>query len=436
MRCNGCFLWVTIIGTVALAADPPGLRITTESRQFTVETPDARLSAALAAQSERLKAALLRRLQLPDRWAGRVYVLICLRKDTEARPLTLLPQSLSGQLHFLLRAETPPPLDQGEFFRALTQILCSEIANRPRGEVRDGQPLALPPLWLTEGLWQAVGQESTGISNREIHQALLQRALAAGRLWTWWQLADTAKYPAEESSAQIFGAYAQTAVESLLSLQNGARKMQQFLQTLPPEGDWRHAFRKVYEADFANEAAVETWWTERLRTRARQIFPQALSARETERRLETILLTRVFVTDAKTGERAERPLEVLELAGHRELEGMSALLDEKLAALAALQGNAHPLFREPLQAYLMALTSLRQNAVRQFEREARRAQDLHRIAQRHAGEIAHYLDELEGRGREGLALSLRGIFVPPDEFQPPPSGSTIGNYLDRVEGQP
>ncbi len=415
----------------AFSEQPRSRTIQSSSRQFTVEAPDARVATSIARYSERLKSAFLAKMQLPDRWQSAVHIRIQQRKEGDLSPaLVVIPQSFKGQLQFVVRAQTPPPLDQTEFFRALTQILCAEQVNRAHG-VQAGEKLAVAPLWLAEGLWQSLADNAVQVPLRDTNLLLLQRAVGAERAATVAQLTAVTQLPAESAPARLFGAQSQALVESLLSLPDGARKMQALLASLRAQPDARAALQEIYKQDFRDEPVLEKWWALRLRARAQQRIAQALTASQTVRRLDETLPTPITVTDRKTGAQTTRQLKVSELGDYWQMEGLTDLIQQKIASLATLQTQAHPTFREPIAAYVDALENLKQRGFKRYRKVAKIAEQLHQEAEQQTRDVAAYLNEIE-EPNAGLALSLRGFFAPlPESGVGTPQ--TISTFLDKIE---
>ncbi len=414
-------------------ADIP-VRIVSASKQFIIESNDPELSSTIAISAERLKAALLEKLQLADGWRSPVLISVFPRKEVESgNPITMTPYASGGELWFVLRAQTPPPLNRGMFFRGITQVLCAELINRPLRSVQTGETLTVAPLWLSEGLWQSVADQAIQLSVREVNLVLLQRATAAGRGWSWAQLTATTQFPSDPVAAQLFGAQSQVLVESLLALPDGLQKMQKFVAALASGGHWQNAFSAAYTRDFPDETSREKWWALRLQVRAHQRTVQTLSAWETERQIEVILPTSVSLTDPNTGAKTERALPISELGGSWALPGLEEQIDHKITSLGALYVMSHATFRPAIIAYSEALVRLRQRQFRQFTRMILHAEKLHQQATQQTQAVADYLNDLEAQQSPGLALSLRGFFMPISEPTITSPAGSLQGFLDKIQ---
>ncbi|HNQ88490.1 MAG TPA: hypothetical protein PKM73_07750 [Verrucomicrobiota bacterium] len=99
---------------------------------------------SLAVSAERVKAALLRELDLPDRWQGRIQLTILPRYSQITIPRVVSGRFADGWLH---ACDLPPEMDRLDLARTLVQTLLTEIANRQAGPY----PPEIP-LWLAEAL--------------------------------------------------------------------------------------------------------------------------------------------------------------------------------------------------------------------------------------------------------------------------------------------
>ena len=409
-------------------------RTISSTRQFIVESDDPQLSLTISVYAERLKAAILAKLQLQDRWRSVVHISIHANETGSlSNSIVLLPYELGGQLHFTLRTQVPPPLNQSEFFRAISQVLCAELVNRPRENVRAGDKLIVVPLWFSEGLWQSVADGAVGVPVDETNRKLLQRAVKVGLCSTWAQLRSTEQLPTDAVTAQLFGAQSQVLLDSLLSLPDGQQKIQKFLASIAITTDWRDAFFATYAKDFHDEAMLEKWWSLCLQKRSESRTLQTLSARETQLRLETILTMRIGITQKEGETPVIRTLRVSELGDYWKLPGFNSQLDQKILELALFLPLSYPTFRKVIAVYQDALLSLRQRQFRRFLRTVSRAEKLRAQVIQQAQDVADYLNDLEARQQLGLAVSLRSFFLPMTGLSSVPAGGSISSFLDRIE---
>lgn len=287
MRTATLFLGLTL---ACSASDvlPPGSLATVRSRsdQFHVTGPlpgvaptayvdpkpgDGKMRlepAVLVVSCERIKQELLRALNAPDRWQGRINLVL--------RPVTagddrITVASVRHPGGWQYRLELPGRVEHDQLFRVLVRVLLQEMANRhPTGE------LVELPVWLTEGM--AAHLRAT---------AQTPLLFEPERFWTQPKLARSYRMPdplqavrerlrtqpalsfaelgqpndLSASRWELFQSCAHLFVSELLGLPNGRAALQELLQLLPQHLNWQFAFMRAFNSQFKNALEVEKWWS-------------------------------------------------------------------------------------------------------------------------------------------------------------------------------
>jgi hypothetical protein len=235
---------------------------------------------------------------------------------------------------------------------------------------------------------------------------------------------------------QLFQANARVFVEGLLGLHNGSRKMRSFLSELGAQKVASNAFWKVYHGDFPNTTTLEKWWSLELVGRASMSVAQDLSAEETERDLDAILVTRLSPTDGRRGMPGETDIPIDDLWRYAGVPWLKDLLKLKIDRIGALRGVAHPLYLPVLDQYMEALVCLQRGSVTRFHRALSRAQATRTAADKRSHGITAYLDQAERvYAPEPLSNVFRGYFQTFDQLEKLESQrhSPISDYLDKFD---
>lgn len=288
------------LALTALAASPPaGLAYTVYSRsgQFIIHsaspTPSSLAQVAptgtetnrliplypdpLAVSCERIKAAVLAELRLPDRWRGKVHVTIDPRAPAEAFPVATGRRYVEGW-HFALRL--PPEIEPPALVRGVVHAVLLELI------LRQPAPQAPEvPLWLLEALTgqvlSRVGPDPvarpnpiTGKYGNTVGQLAGtwqergpaeedQRVLNQIRAHGWLTFEDISLPTPERLSgpaAAHYRACCQTLFVALRNLPQGLARLNAFLGRLPHHLNWQTAFLEVYAPLFPRLLDVEKWW--------------------------------------------------------------------------------------------------------------------------------------------------------------------------------
>lgn len=234
-----------------------------------------RLTPNLAAIAcERIKQALLWHLGAPDRWQGKIYVVI--------RPATSMGQiiginSTKYAGKWIYQIDIPDVIDPERFARAVVQVLLLEWVNRPGAD-----PQVFPPSWLSEGLAELILANTvveqlvpgsaldpqfsiplTALIRQGPKPHLLARAHAyftTHRALTLSELVTPQPTNLLGDDALAFRYSAEMLVHELLQLKGGSAAMCMFLDRLAYYSDAPTALLACYSSHFSSLRDMEQWW--------------------------------------------------------------------------------------------------------------------------------------------------------------------------------
>ncbi len=230
--------------------------------------------AFLAVSCERIKQVLYANLGVTGQSRSVIYLTIRPARGS-AREFAYATERLGN--NWIYRVELPPQMERSRLLRLIVQLLLQEIANR-----RVTDHLAEIPAWLTEGLTQqllnsraveillpppdqkfgALMLGPTVIQARQTDPLAAARSVLRDRpplslAELSWPAADRLDNEAREAfqcSAQVF-------VTELLGLPQGREHIRAMINELAGCYNWQTAFLRAFAPDFANQLAVEKWWT-------------------------------------------------------------------------------------------------------------------------------------------------------------------------------
>lgn len=249
---------IPIAGGWAFLLASRGSGTINRSQKVTLEPP------FLLVSCENLKGLLLKELEMPDRWQGRVDLTISPKLTEKQGPLLTGIYRPGGWDYEL---ELPRSLDQEILVRAVVQMLLLEIANR-----QAASQSAEVPFWLVEGMsahiqsnnlptfiLQAGQQRSGGVVwNRT--SAIMPEALRHHAALTFQQLSWPQPADLEAEGLPLYRACAQLFVEDLLRLPDGRACLRSMLAQSAQHLNWQTAFLVGFRSHFGQLLDVEKWW--------------------------------------------------------------------------------------------------------------------------------------------------------------------------------
>jgi hypothetical protein len=260
--------------------------------------------------------------------------------------------------------------------------------------------------------------------------------VAAGRPPQARDLLGAKTPPADPMERQLFQADAWIFTESLLALPDGPRKLRDYLSELRAQKTASNAFWTVYRRDFPQETALEKWWSLELVRRASTSQAQNLSADETARQLDAILLTKLSPTGGRKGMPDETDVTIGDLWQYAEAPWLKDVLKLKIDRLGALRSQAHPLYQPVLDKYAEAVTWLYRGTATRFRHGVKAAERARAAAEKQSHGIAAYMDQAERIYAPGeFSQTFTGYFQTLDQLQKLDTQrrSPVSDYLDQFD---
>lgn len=304
----------------------------------------------VAVSCERVKAAVLEVLEIPDAWRtggggmGKILVSIDATVRTNR---SVAVQASPFERGWQFRLALPTRIDETRLVRALTQALLLELANRP-----GNQRLGEPPLWLVEGLTQAVLAESPeGVILQPQTRAMtvIRVDETAGRLrdrlrrrapLSFYQLSQPDLDAMDERAWDHYGACAHLCVRELLRVPEGRDRLLRWLRSLQGFWNWQTGFTDAYRPVFHSLLDVEKWWALTLanavgRDATSATWPAAFALRKLDEALHPVGIL------PGTGARPGR-LQLEEVLNRWEFDRQVPLLRQLLQQMHAIRISSPP----------------------------------------------------------------------------------------------
>lgn len=308
----------------------------------------------LAVSCERVKKAILFRLDVRDAWRGKVHLHLQ-RQPLVERPIAIRPQlNREGWQYHLA---VPDRVEWPRLVRALTEVVLLELANR---ENAGNTPVQLP-LWLTEGCHQlALGdygrdlviesQTTLNRSARKPDPLRVSRDTLKGREPLGFSVltlatVDTLGNPAAFTE---FQANAALLVHELTEPPLNART-HTFVRALSANLNWQTTFLQVFRDQFATLLEAEKWWAVNATHELARDPALQWSRGEVLARLQEILTETAAVRPAGETSPVQQTLPLSEVVAAWDFPTQEAVLRRKTAQLQLLSLRTPPAL-QPLVA--------------------------------------------------------------------------------------
>lgn len=219
----------------------------------------------LAVTAERVKTAVLRHLNAPNEWRGKIHLHLQNTRAAESQPIRIVPQLFKDGWYFWM--VVPERVSWRRLVRALTEAVLLELANRSE------TTFVQTPLWLNEGLAGLIIAEEGRDIVLEARTALLRnqrirnplneaRALLGNQEpWSFSELGlpDPANLR-QPAQWERFQGSAILLTHELLAAPEGKVRMFSAIKNLSQNLNWQTAFLKAHSKQFVSLLDVEKWW--------------------------------------------------------------------------------------------------------------------------------------------------------------------------------
>lgn len=301
----------------------------------------------LAITSERVKAAVLQRLDAPDRWRGKIHLYLEPVRRNESAQIRIVPQLFREGWYFWMII--PEQVSWRNLVRALTEAVLLEMANRSH------ENFVQTPLWLNEGIAglliaehgrRLVIEDHTWMVQNQRRPDLLReaRALLDGRQpWTFTELGLPDLSELRKPAAwEAFQGSAILLTHELTAPGQSRARLRDAILILSKHLNWQMAFLKAFSGEFMTLLEVEKWWAVNSSFVMARDAQAQWSAEKSLRHLETLTTERIQVTSPTTGRPTEKEVRLGELITETGFAVHEPVLEQKVVQLRRLYGHAPP----------------------------------------------------------------------------------------------
>lgn len=403
----------------------------------------------LAVSCERIKTAILRLLDMQDRWRGRVRIGL-FRSSTglENARITSTFYNDGPQYNVLF----PNRLYPEKLIKGMTQVILLEIANREIG-VRAAEI----PFWLVEGMTRhlMVSDEltlilqppppSSGIVLNDNPRIVVQPEVQLERIivrqnpiseaafliknqnaYSFTELSLLSAGDLNRNQLLLYQASSQVFLHGLLEFNNGKAQLREFLRLLPHFWNWQSAFFQAFNSYFITALDVERWWAVTVTGVLNSNQYDVWSERESLNKLQEVLQVPVQIKEDNSSTPKKDNIPLRTAIEKWEPEMVSPLLRIKIQQLIALELNSSRRISPFLAAYRGLLEDYYRKIEDSFTWEASRNNFKPRLNYLKDKTLEHF-DNLEKQ-----RLQHQGI-QPSSSGQPPPE-TTAPTLQDNENG--
>jgi hypothetical protein len=240
--------------------------------------------ALLAVSCDRIKAELLRQLDMGDHWRGKIFISLHPARSAD-ESIQVVAERFGGNWQCIV--ELPDAVDRNRLVEAVVRATLLEIANRnatqrsaeipewlARGLARQLMgsselKLILPPPALQKDGWN-ISRVTMDFSDDPRPSVFPTRklnpltdaspVLRTNEPLTFEQLGWPTDEQLAETSAGLFSSSAQLFVSQLLQTKEGPGCFRNLLADLPDYLNWQLAFEQAFQPMFKTTLEVEKWW--------------------------------------------------------------------------------------------------------------------------------------------------------------------------------
>ncbi|MCC7374495.1 MAG: hypothetical protein IT581_07550 [Verrucomicrobiales bacterium] len=224
----------------------------------------------LAVSCERVKAEVLRSLDLTDQWrarggrTGKIFVSI---EDTLRLDAQLAVQAKAFEEGWHFRARVPTRVTEERLVRTLCQAIAMELSSR-NGNQRAGEP----PLWVVEALTQSVIASSPDgiilqpqtriVASLRVGEryAAVRARLARQAPLSFHELSQPDLSRMSATDWDHFAACSHLCLHEMQRLPEGNARLTRWLMGLQKNWNWQTGFLDAFSPHFHSLLDVEKWW--------------------------------------------------------------------------------------------------------------------------------------------------------------------------------
>lgn len=315
----------------------------------------------LTVSCERIKQAVLRILDTPDNWRGRIKLEL-LRYATAIQDIRITSMLNADVWHY--QVELPEQIEPEKLVRGIVRVLLLEMANR-----NAGTRSAELPLWLVEGLARYLLAEDiadlilrpqTGFALQFVKPDPLlpvRKHLSAHAPLSFTELSLPGSAQLAGENWRTYQLCSQLFLTDLLRMKDGRAALLDMLHQLPQHLNWQTAFLNAFRVQFPRMLEVEKWWAVNLANFTGRdpasTWPRSLSLQKIDEILHSP--AEVSFTSQDLPERKSASLQ--QIVAERSLAQQQGLLRQKINQLYVLRFNVPPELASLVDNYRLTLES-------------------------------------------------------------------------------
>jgi hypothetical protein len=349
-RAGLALLWISVFAAPVLTATPE--RSVSTSRQFLVYGTDAQLRGVICDLAERTKRDLLKLVDQRDEWATPIIVLAQYpQANLPECPRAALNVAQTGfglklQLELTIASDVSLPGVRRELLRAL----LIEMMYRSRTSLPAGTACVPPPDWLLDGIPPEQGE----VEGRRL-SAILSAPVTARKILSLETFLRLRKFSDLDGPGRsLCGAYSFALVDLLTHTPDGRRRLSRFIVDIPSASDDPMASLGTHFPELSDANRAEKAWSLHLARLALSQPFQVLSAEETEKKLNELLI--VSFSDGVE----ERKYRLDEFAKFIRHAAAKVALTQCARDLSLFATHANPIYRLVIGDYARIATGLAQ----------------------------------------------------------------------------
>ena len=313
----------------------------------------------LVISCEQIKSLLLARLEMADRWQGRIDLTINPSLAEDQAPRLRAEFNPRGWTYKL---ELPRHVQQEILMRWLICSMLLEIANR-----QAGVQSAEVPLWLVEGMNADLqanslptyihqpGQNLTMDVRWDKRAEMMPLELRKNAPLTFQQLSWPQASDLTPEGLPLFRSCSQFFLEELLRIDDGRACLRSMLAQLPQHWNWQTAFLQGFHSHFEQLLDVEKWWSVSCVNFVKGNKAQTWSDADCRKTLQSSLDVPVSVHFGSDQLPVEAMITLQEVIRQWRPADADAALQRAVAGLKFLAPRATPQWRPLVQLYLNTL---------------------------------------------------------------------------------
>jgi hypothetical protein len=407
----------------------PPERSVSSSRQFLVYGSDVRLRGAICDLAERTKRDVVNLIAQRDKWTTPIVVNAQYpQANLPERPRAALSFSQTGfglklQLDLSIASDASPT----ELRRELLRTILLEMMYRPKSNLAAGTTYVPPPDWLLDGI-----QPRQSELNEGRLRAVLEAHVTALKILPLAEFLRPQKRSGLDGPGRsLYEAYSFALVEFLTHTPDGRGRMARFIADIPSASNEPLANLGTHFPELSDAKSAEKTWSWHIaRLAVGQPF-QLLSAEETERKLDELLVLRISGAGPKRNYQVDEFAELM-----RNASAKVALL-RCSRDLSILATRANPIYRPIVYEYAKTVTLLAQGRVKGTAQRLARLSETRKSVAVTTREINDYLNWIEASKSPGPSGAFAD-YMRAAEMAPPPEQKrrdAISVYLDVLEAQ-